>query len=63
MEEVGLDDLAINKGAGKSGHKTAMDYALDAGNYLGQEAKVQKPQVLAYLTEKGTSTRTAVIFI
>ena len=54
VEEVGLDDLAINKGAGKSGRKTARDYALDAGNNLGEEAKAGKAKVLAYLQENGT---------
>eukprot|EP00752_Nemacystus_decipiens_P012726 g11275.t1 len=53
VEEVGLDDLAINKGAGKSGRKTARDYALDAGNNLGEEAKAGKAKVLAYLQENG----------
>lgn len=53
MEEVGLDDLAVNKGAGKSGRKTAMDYALDAGNNLGEDAKDRKALVLAYLHENG----------
>lgn len=48
-----MDDLAINRGAGKSGRKTAMDYALDAGNNLGEEAKDRKALVLAYLQEKG----------
>ena len=57
MEEVGLDDLAMNKGAGKSGRKTAMDYALDAGNNLGEEARDKKAQVLAYLQENGEATR------
>lgn len=53
VEEVGMDDLAINRGAGKSGRKTAMDYALDAGNNLGEEAKDRKALVLGYLQEKG----------
>lgn len=53
MEEVGLDDRALNRGAGKSGRKTALDYALDAGNNLGEEAKDRKALVLAYLHEKG----------
>lgn len=48
-----MDDLAINKGAGKSGRKTAMDYALDAGNNLGEEAKKGKALVLPYLEENG----------
>ena len=53
VEEVGIDDLAINKGAGKSGRKTARDYALDAGNNLGEDAKAKKAVVLAYLQENG----------
>lgn len=48
-----MDDLAINKGAGKSGLKTARDYALDAGHNLGEEAKGKKAVVLAYLQENG----------
>lgn len=55
VEEVGLDDLAINKGAGRSGRKTAMDYALDAGHNLGEEAKDKKADVLFYLGEHGAS--------
>eukprot|EP00903_Cladosiphon_okamuranus_P007913 g7641.t1 len=51
VEEVGLDDLAINKGAGKSGRKTARDYALDAGINMGPERKKGKALVLAYLQE------------
>lgn len=53
MEEVGIDEMAINKGAGKSGRKTARDYALDAGSNLGEEAKAKKAVVLAYLQENG----------
>lgn len=48
-----MDDLAINKGAGISGRKTAMDYALDAGNNLGEDAKAGKALVLPYLEENG----------
>lgn len=53
VEEVGLDVMAMNKGAGKSGRKTAVDYALDAGNNLGEGTKDRKAQVLAYLKENG----------
>lgn len=53
MEEVGLDDLAVNKGAGRSGRKTALDYALDAGFNLDEGAKDRKALVLAYLHENG----------
>ncbi|CAM9435783.1 unnamed protein product [Ectocarpus sp. 6 AP-2014] len=53
IEEVGLDDLAVNKGAGRSGRKTALDYALDAGFNLDEGAKDRKALVLAYLHENG----------
>lgn len=53
LEEVGMDDQGWNKGAGKSGRKTAMDCALDAGLH-DQETIAKKFKVLAYLAEKGT---------
>ena len=63
VEEVGMDDMAINKGAGKSGRKTARDYALDAGTDLGEEARGKKAVVLAYLQENGEhSLRSSFFF-
>lgn len=47
-----MDEVGMNQGEGKSGRKTAMDYALDAGMH-DEGTIVRKFQVLAYLSEKG----------
>lgn len=47
-----MDDLGMNTGAGKSGNKTAMDFALDAGQ-CDEETVAKKFDVQAYLLEKG----------
>lgn len=44
--------VGMNKAAGKSGRKTAMDYALDAGMH-DETIAVKKFAVLGYLSEKG----------
>lgn len=54
-----MDDLGMNTGAGKSGKKTAMDFALDAGQ-CDEETVAKKFDVQAYLLEKGESVSKVV---
>lgn len=56
IEAVGMDEVGMNKGGGKSGHKTAMDYALDAGMH-DEDTVTKKFAVLGYLSEKGEDLR------
>lgn len=49
-----MDDVGLNRAGGKSGKKTAMDYALDQGKgNFSRETLHSKNDVLMYLAEKG----------